>query len=57
MTRRPKKASPISAPSKKVSDRGKVRLGSFSPSFPISAPSKKISDRGKVRLGSFSPSF
>jgi hypothetical protein len=37
----------------KISDRGKVRLGSFSPSF--SDP--KIQDKGKVRLGSFSPSF
>jgi len=42
---------------KKIADKGTVRLGNMSPSFTVSTPSKKIADKGKVRLGNMSPSF
>jgi len=53
MHRRSKKMVRSPKTNPKISDRGKVRVGSFSPSF----TNPKIRDQGKVRLGSFSPSF
>ncbi len=58
MQRRSRKAvrsskAKVTVANPKISDQGKVRLGSFSPSF----TDPKIQDKGKVRLGSFSPSF
>jgi hypothetical protein len=48
----------VPIPSPAIQDRGKVRMGTMSPTFPpVRTKPANFADSGRIRLGTMSPTF